>query len=463
MNFVALIPGILAIVWLLKKTPQETFISLYLPVLLILPNYYRCMLPGLPDPTMNEAAIIPLFVVWAVKGEKHWKFSVTDFLVLGYAFCVGFSEYLNAGYNEAQNLMVDMICTVVMPYILAKSLIEPHGLREIFAKRVVWLIFIISVTAFYEFKFGATPFRLVLDRFFPGQGEGWVTTFRNGFARIAGPYGHAILAGVIIIIGYRLARWLEWCGAWELQFKKLKWFNKLSKAQLITLGILAGSIMTGCRGPWLGGIAAAVVVALGRTKKRTLGIVLVLSGILFIGVPAAISFWSYASVGRANAKSDSQETAAYRKELMDKYIDIAIERSVWGWGRNTYPKVSGMPSIDNYFLLLSLMHGLIALGFLVGLFLWMFVRLLKRGFSLPPSVPAGSSLAFTLAGIYLAIFISIATVYMGEQVVHLLFILSGWAEAYLQSKKEGLGRNDENNLSNVPLATNYFNFRRVLT
>ncbi len=462
MNFVALIPGVLAVLWLTKKSASETFISLYLPVLLVLPNYYRCMLPGLPDPTMNEAAIVPIFVVWVLRHSNQWKFSFTDFLVFGYAFCVGYSEYLNAGYNEAQNLMVDMICMVVMPYILAKSLIEPFGKREEFAKKMVWLIFLVSVTAVYEFKFGATPYRLILDRFFPGQGLGWVTTFRNGFARVAGPYGHAILAGVIIIIGYRLARWLEWSGAWEPQFSKLKGFKKISKAQIITLGILAGSIMTGCRGPWLGGIAAAVVVALGRTKKRVLGVILVLSAIVFVGIPATVSFWAYASVGRENAKTDSQETAAYRKELMDKYIGIAVERSVWGWGRNTYPKVPGMPSIDNFYLLISLMHGLIALAFLVGLHLWMFVRLLIRGFSLPSAIPSGSSLAFTFAGIYLAIFISIATVYMGEQVVHLLFIISGWAEAYLLSKREGLGRNTDESAT-ISAPTGLYNFRRVLT
>lgn len=34
-------------------------------------------------------------------------------------------------------------------------------------------------------------------------------------ARIAGPYGHAILAGAILAVGCRLARWLEWTGGWE--------------------------------------------------------------------------------------------------------------------------------------------------------------------------------------------------------------------------------------------------------
>lgn len=457
MQYVAFVPGLVAALVAWKRSPQVAFVSVYIPVLLLVPDYYRCVLPGLPDPTMNEAAIIPIAAIYLIRTRFTWRFTFTDLLVFGFAFCVGYSEYLNAGYNEAQNLMFDMVCSVILPYAMTKALVEPCGMRMRFARKLVFMLFVVSVTAIYEFKFGMTPFRLVLDRFFPGQGAGWVTTFRYGFARIAGPYGHAILAGVMLVVGYRLQRWLGWGRAWEPDFK---WLPRLgfSKSSVITVGILAGVVMTMCRGPWIGGVLAAGVGMLGRAKNRKRALILVLGVLVFVGVPLFIGFMSYASVGRANAKTVAQESAAYRKELIDKYVAIAVERSVWGWGRNTWPKVEGMPSIDNYFLLLALMHGIVALAFLLAIFFVMMGRLFYRGMRSPPSRLPGSSLAFTLCGVFAAIFVSIATVYMGMQVMQLLFIITGWADGYLTSKGETSGIAEEVRVLRSP-----FLFRRVLT
>jgi hypothetical protein len=166
---------------------------------------------------------------------------------------------------------------------------------------------------------------------------------------------------------------------------------------------------------------------------------------------------SYASVGRAQAQSVAQETAAYRKELLDKYIDIALEHSVFGWGRNTWPKIASMPSIDNYYLLLALMHGLLALGFLVGIFLFMMARLFIHSMKVPYRKPSGSTLGFTLLGIYASIAFSIATVYMGEQSLPIFFLITGWAEGYLLSDKES-----ETEAIKEKVSNQLFKFRRII-
>ena len=457
MEILALIPGIAALVVAFTRSPQQALIQVYLPVMLVLPEYYRWVAPGLPDPTFSQATILPIAAAFAARGGlAAWRFSLADGLVMGFAFFVGCSEYLNAGYKEAQNLMFDMLAWVVLPYVLAKGLVEPQGLRVIFVRRLVFLLFCVSAISVYEFKFGATPYRLVLDRFFPWQGMGWVTTFRWGFARVAGPYGHAILAGLILVVGYRLQRWLEWSGHWEPRFRWLP-FQPFSKGRMITLGLLGGVLMTMCRGPWMGGALAAAITVVGRARdrRRAVGIVLVL--VVVVGLPALIALWTYASVGRAAAKSVSQETAAYRKELIDKYVDIALEHSIWGWGRNTWPKLESMPSIDNYFLLLAMMHGLVALAFLGAVFVAMSVRLFRRGMRGPPQ-PEGTSLEFTLVGIYAAFGITLATVYMGNQVMPLFFLLTGWAEGYLCQ-----GETVQAAGSPVSLpAPGAFRFRRIL-
>jgi hypothetical protein len=448
MGAIVAIPALWALVESLKSGPERAFLAVYLPVLLLLPDYYRWVLPGLPDPTFNQAAILPVAALALVRYGGRWRWSATDFLVGAFALAIAYSEFLNIGYADAQNLMFDMAASVVLPYACGKLLIEPFGLRAAFAKRTVWLLFGLSAIGVYEFRFGRTPFRLLFDPFFRGQGLGWVTTFRWGLARVAGPYGHAILAGAILVIGYRLQRWLEWTGNWPR-----------GKGRLITLGLVAGILMTLVRGPWIGGVVGAVLTGIGLMRNRKAAAGAVLAAVLLVGVPAAAALYSWASVGRKNAKSVAQETAAYRKELIDKYVGIAMEKAAFGYGRNTWPRVPGMPSIDNYYLLLALMHGLVALGLLVAILLWMMARLFRHGMSVPvDALPRGGSFAFTMLGIFGSIAVTIATVYMGTTLVPLFALLTGWAEGFLVA-----GGDARRETFALPLATAArFRFARVV-
>jgi hypothetical protein len=139
---------------------------------------------------------------------------------------------------------------------------------------------------------------------------------------------------------------------------------------------------------------------------------------------------AYVSVDVGQASTEMEQSAAYRHELLQQYITIAEERPAWGWGRNNYPIVEGMESIDNHYLLLALEFGGYVLSFFLLLLLWMVGRLVifcaaHRGSEFP------GSLALALLGIYLLIIVSIATVYLGGQTFQLMFLLSGWSEALI--------------------------------
>lgn len=454
---IALIPGALAFWVGIKRGPHAAFLLVYLPTLLLLPEYYRWNAPGLPDPTFGQAAALGTAAVFFMRGAPGYRFHAMDLLVYGFALAASISELRASGYSDAQNLMFNMLAWVVLPYLFAKSLIEPAGLRVSFAKTIVICLFIISAISLYEFRMGTTPWRMILDPFFPGQAR-WVTTFRWGFARVAGPYGHAILAGIIMVVGYRLQRWLEWSGAWEPKPKYAPWLP-ISQGRLITLGLLAGVIMTMVRGPWIGAILAAMLVMIGRSRQRVAAIGLVIGVLLFVGVPGVVWFLDYVSVGREGAQTVAQESAAYRWELLTEYSEIAAEKLWLGWGLTAWPKVPGMPSIDNYYLLLLLMHGLVAVGCLLAIILVMMTRLIVHGMRQPLAEPRGSSLAFTLASLYVAIGFSIATVYLGLETVPLLFMITGWAVAYLDSGVEGIRVTP---LAPTP-ATPPFAFKRIMT
>lgn len=458
MATLALLPGLIAFIVGYVRTPARAFLWVYLPTLLLVPEYYRWTVPLLPKMTPSHAAIVGVMAAAVLKRKLNWRFTPMDALVLALVFSTSISEYINTNYKEAQNLTFDMLAWLFLPYLAAKVFVEPLHLRVAFAKRLVFLLFIVSLVSIYEFRFGRSAFRLPFDPFFPGQGSGWVTTFRYGFARIAGPYGHAILAGVILVVGFRIQRWLEWGGHWEPHFKHFKHLP-FSKARIITWGLVAGSVMTMCRGPWLGGALATLVVTVGRARNRKLATRIALAAAILIGIPAYVAFHAYVSVGRAGAKSESQETAAYRKELMDKYTVIAEQKSFLGWGRNTWPKVHGMESIDNYYLQLTLMHGLLALTLFAAINIIMMVRLSLRAIKLSSGRSDEATLAFTLLSIYAAVAFSIATVYMGNQLLPLLAVITGWSEGFLQSRiGEGTSVS-----SREPKTGTEFRFARVVT
>jgi len=459
LSFIGFLPALIAFRVAMSSSPPEAFLRVYLPVLLCFPDYYRVITPGLPDPTFNQGTALAILAVAFMRGGlKGYRFSFMDAVVLVYAFCVANSEYQASGYSDAQNLVFSMLFSVLGPYFMAKSFIEPGRLRFEFAKKIVLCLVLVSMINTFETRFGMNPWQLLMGRFFPGQGEGWIVTFRFGMARTAGPFGHALLAGIMMMVGFRLQRWLQFSAAWPDRIKQLPWLP-IKIPQLLTLIITGGFFITFAKGSWLAGFLAGFLVAVGRVKNRVLALLAVLGFVVFVLVPATVSFINYASVGRANAKDDNQETAAYRYELIVQYIDIAKEKAMWGWGLTKWPKVLGMPSIDNHYLLLFLMHGQIAFYCFLYILIGTMVRLLIHAARSPPPPRSGASLAFTLASIYLGYVVAIGTVYMGGATVAMLFMITGWAESFMQSNGRDLSpQGGEQPVSAGPA----FRFRRVV-
>lgn len=411
-----------------RHGPGRALLAVYLPTLLLLPDGLRAITPGLPDPNFNQAAIIPIFVLTVLRYGSRWQPAPMDLVIVLFGVWVGLSDYLGRGYADAQNLMFAMLFSVIAPYFVARLLIGTDNLHVAVGRRFVALVFVVAVIGFYEFRFGYNPFHATVGKFFGGQGSGWVTTFRHGVARVAGPYSHAILAGIMMVTAYRLQRWLHWGGHWEARFARLpalRW----SKASVITGMLALGTLMTVARGPWLGGLVAVAIVAVGRARNRRRALAISAAVLALGSVAGAIAMASYLDIKPGQAMTMSQESALYRKVLFEKYLAIALDHAWFGWGLTTWPKVPGMESIDNYFLLISLMHGVPAMLMLVLMLLGSTVMCVRQGLR----EPVGSDTPlFAFAGIFIAIFVALGTVYLGEQVLPTLFFMLGWSQAALK-------------------------------
>ena len=172
MAAIAGIPGLIALLVALRRGPAAALIDVYLPVLLLLPDYYRWVLPGLPDPTFNKATILPIFALFALRDMGRWRFSLTDLLIFGLAIEMAYSEFINTDYSDSQNLMFDCVANIIAPYMLAKGLVEAQGLRVEFARKLCGLLGAVAVISVFEFRMGTNPAAMILGRFFPARRGG---------------------------------------------------------------------------------------------------------------------------------------------------------------------------------------------------------------------------------------------------------------------------------------------------
>lgn len=459
---IVFIPAFLAFYVAMTQSLQKAFLNIYIPILFILPDYYHWDGPGLPEMNVNQTTAGALMVAWALRGFKGWKFSFTDILVFGFFVAQVYSQYTVSGYKDAQNFGFHNLTSAVFPYMLVKTLIEPYGLRVELAKRIVISLALVTIGLFPQFLFGMqyTPWQYAFGRFFSGQGWIWDTQYRWGFARASGPYGHAIIAGIVLVCGYRLQRWLEWSQAWSARLPGYDWLT-IHPNKLFTWMLFAGAFMTLVRGPLSAGVIAGAFMILAFTRHRWLLFLTALTLIILIAIPTIQWFIGYASVGRFQATTVAQATVAYRWELIGNYVSIGTEKFWWGWGEFTTPRVTGQRSIDNHFLLLFLRHGIMGLGALLAIFGIMMLRLFLHSMLKPLVFPRGSNFGFTLFSLYLIIFWSVATVWMGQQTLPLLFLITGWADGYLRSGQENTHLQTELAASDSP--PRRFQFKRVLT
>jgi O-Antigen ligase len=426
MNLITAIPGLIALLVCIRRGPERALIDVYLPTLLLLPDSYHWMITG--HLSFNQTAIIPIGGFLIARSWRNWQWSFLDLLVISYVAMSVTSEFVNTNFYSARNVALQSICNSILVYVVAKGIIPREDLYASIAKRIVVCLAIVAIVSIYEFRMGRNPFDMILAPLFPGQYSAvWVA--RYGFLRPAGPYGHAILAGLMFAVGYRLTRWLEWGGYWPGNVSALP----LSKVRFCQFCLIAGSVMTLSRGPWLAAGIAALVVGLGRARNRRHAIVVTALLILVVGIPFFQMARSYIWVERSQATSEMEETAAYRHELIERYIAIVEERPVWGWGRNNFPTIDGMRSVDNHYLLLALTYGEFVLALFVVIILSEMTRLTRFCASHHGSAFPGS-IALTFLGIYFVVVVSIGTVWLGGQTVQLFFLILGWGEGLVLTR-----------------------------
>ena len=347
--------------------------NVYLPVFMLLPTYYLWKISALPPIGFAEATLLPLGIGMLFVDIRHWRLGRSDLWIILFIISSCYADRSSGNTSVSTFELFTCICTAGIPYMAGKLLIEQYDLRTQTLKRIVFLMFLVSIISAYEYKMGKNPFGLIFDRFFPGQFL-WVERPRFAGASAVSPARspQSELAGMMFGFGLLMALYLSYMKLWEPKFSRASWLP-LSKNQIITGVVGFTLLMTQARGPWLGVLFAIPIAFIGRSKH------ILRNAILVFAVCGPLAYGSYAvikSYTSGPVTSDEQQTARYRSDLIRNYMPVVEKGGAFGWGKD-FPRVAGQGSIDNEYLYLALTQGYVGLFSLCMLAFESFLQLTK--------------------------------------------------------------------------------------
>jgi len=453
LSIILLLPALLSIYYVIRGLTRKAFLQLYLPALLGLPYYYECRLPHLPPISTAEAILIPIAIGALIQSLHKWRFCRVDLWVILFMCSLTASEIFRERIlNDAIFIVVGGITSMLLPYLVGRLLIEPD-LRLATTKRFVSIILCLTIFGLYELKMGLNPYAILSEKIFGFSA--WSVQLRGGWARVATSFSDAELAGIVFAITLILNWWL-------VQVNKLDQssgnrlgsrFAKLERWHIFGLILFALLLATQSRGPLLGAGLAFTILQTPRFKNTKRASIIVAILLVGGGLLLYSYFDRYTSATSDGATSEQQASAAYRRQLLESYKPIVEEGGWLGWGTLSRPMVKGQESIDNQFLLTRLVQGRLGLILFVLIGADTILRLIQ--FTWRFKRKEDLFFAFCLLAAMAALWSTIVTVYLGEQLPQVAFLLIGWSQSLQEGK-------DDPNGDLLTSEMGKFRFKRVL-
>jgi hypothetical protein len=430
MDTIFLLPGLLALYLVVRGRIETAFLSVYLPALLLLPDGYAFRLPHMPPVSAAQSALLPIGAVALYRLARRGLPSLLDILVGAFIASIATSEILRERVvNDGILVAVSAFLSIFLAYAAGRTIIEP-GLRLLTVRRFVILILLLGPLSLYEWRFGQNLYGVIGQRIFHLSSVQAAVQFRDGHGRASASFNDAELAGIAFGVAAALNAWLFYLRKWHSAVdlgKPLAWLESFHIPGLLLLLYL---FLTKSRGPWLAVGVAYLILQIPRFKSKRVVTAVVAILIVLASVGAYRYFSHYTNISDPGAiVNEQQGSALYRRQMIERYQPIVNQGGWLGWGLLSRPIIPGMFSIDNEFLLVRLAYGIS--GFLIFLLIAVetFRRLILLCFKL--KAQENQAFAFVLLGAMAVFWISIATVYMGEQIPQVAFLLIGWSGSIL--------------------------------
>jgi hypothetical protein len=314
---------------------------------------------------------------------------------------------------------------------------------------------VIAIASLWEFRMETNLFQVTVERI-THQTSLWGRQVRWGFGRVAGPYGHAITAGMIFSTGVLLQLWLVGSKSWNSS-KALSFFRSRRKPLYLTLIVCLGLFMTQSRGPWIGCGFGLIVASIGFARNRRRAAVLSLSGLVVALAITSVVLDKYTGADVSKTKDRDQLNAEYRRELWTTYKPLIEMGGLWGWGtpatlyHGVYAWAPDQPSIDNEYIRIAMLQGYAGFVLFVLLLATSILHLIKLCITLRNREDI--LFAYCMLGVMIAMSFTLTTVYLADPMMQIVFLFLGWSESVRPTRML-----EE---STVPASAKPFVFERV--
>ena len=448
MSAIFLLPGLISLYLVIRGRIVTAFLSVYLPALLLLPDGYALKFPHLPAISAAQSALIPIGAVALYRLARNGFPTLMDILVGLFIVSITASEVLRERVmNDGIFAAIIAFISIALAYAAGRMLIEPD-LRLVTVRRIVILILLLGPFGLYEWRMGQSLYGVIGARVFNLDGVRAFVQFRSGRGRMAASFNDAELAGIVIGMTAVLNSWLVYLLKWRPTAnlgRRLAWLEKYHIPGLL---LLLYVFLTQSRGPMLAVGVAYLILQIPKFKNKKAATITVAILIAAAGV-AAFQYFSHSDPGAV--ANEQQGSALYRRQMNELYQPIVKQGGLLGWGVLSRPVLPGMFSIDNEFLLVHLAYGDAGYILFVLIAMESLRRLVARAWRLQLQEPEDHAFAIALLGAMAVFWISITTVFMGEQLPQIAFLLIGWGQSVLPPVSSG------------DAARSRFAFRRVFS
>ena len=450
LDSVILLPLLISLYFLIRKSVERAFLDVYLPAILCLPLYDNLKLPGLPFLSFADTAIFPIGIWLLATRWRQWRFTRMDIWMLLFGVSSGMGMLMrNPTPTPGIFGFFSFFTLAFFPYAIGKLVIEQNDLRVPMMKRVVFLLAFIAISSLYEYRMGFDPYHAFWAHFIPDR-LATFEQFRWGFCRVSGPYSQSETTGMVFIVGTLFAYWLYKNDKWEPKLRYLR--HPYTKGALLLLAVSIGMFINQARGPYLGFALGFLIARTYRPKRLAKSVRNTILILIAAGIPGYIYANRYTTADFNSATQD-QQNAIYRSQMIKNYMPVIARGGLYGWGPS-FPVVSSQQSIDNAYLFFALTQGYLGVFSFTLMVLEALLAIVLAARRLKQKQDL--SFLFCLGGVVGGLAFCLGTVFMNDPIFELMFMFIGWSQSLrsTESAEEVVAR---------PVSPSRFGFRKVFT
>jgi hypothetical protein len=433
MSLLVLVPSLICLFFVVRGRVETAFLSVYLPMLLLFPQAFSIRLPHLPQFSISELTAIPLGVVALYRLAQKGRPVVMDFLVGLFLIFLTVTEALYE-HDTKDGLCIAAISIVSMGmcYAIGRTMIEPD-LRLATVRRVVLLVLLLGLPGIFEWRMGHNIYA-PLGKYF-GVDMAASIQIRGGHGRFSAAFSDSEIAGIALGMTAALNAWLAYLWRTRSWENPGRLFSTLERYHIAGLLLLTYVFFTQSRGPELALIVGYLILQIPRFKNTKLLTAVVAVLILAGGAAAYQNFTHNTDLAELYGPQDEQQASAlYRRRMLEVFQPILQQGGLLGWGYKSIPHAQGLgnlgngvQSIDNEFLYVNLAQGTLGYTLLLLIAGESVRSLVVRSWRL--NSLEDRAFAFSMLAAMAVLWIALATVYMGDQLPQMAFLLIGWGQS----------------------------------